>query len=85
MKEFTYVIKDEAGIHARPATILMKEAKAFQSKITISGNGKEAEVLRLMAVMGLGIKQGTEVVIRADGPDEDQAIEAVKKVVEENL
>ena len=47
MKEFQYVIKDEAGIHARPAGMLAKEAKNFKSKITLAGNGREAGALRL--------------------------------------
>ena len=64
MKEFQYVIKDEAGIHARPAGMLAKEAKNFKSKITLVGNGREADALRLMAVMSLGLKQGAEMTIR---------------------
>ena len=52
MVSFNYVIKDEIGIHARPAGMLAKEAKAFESKITLAAKGKEADVTRLMAVMG---------------------------------
>jgi phosphocarrier protein len=85
MKDFSYVIKDEIGIHARPAGMLAKEAKAFASRITIDANGKSADVTRLMAVMGLGVKQGTEVVIRAEGSDEDAAIEKMKEFMSANL
>lgn len=85
MKEFSYVIKDEIGIHARPAGLLVKEAKAFASKITIEANGKNADVTRLMAVMGLGVKKGTEVIIRADGADEDAAVEKMKEFFSANL
>lgn len=53
MKEFTYTIKDEQGIHARPASILAKEAKKYESSITISKGEKTVDVTRLMAVMGL--------------------------------
>ena len=73
MKEFQYVIKDEAGIHARPAGMLAKEAKNFKSKITLVGNGREADALRLMAVMSLGLKQGAEMTVRVEGEDEEQA------------
>ena len=55
MKQFNYVITDEIGIHARPAGLLAKEAKAFSSKITIEANGKAAEVTKLMAVMQIGV------------------------------
>ena len=85
MKEFRYVIKDEVGIHARPAGILVKEAKSYASTLTIEVNGKKAELAGLMSVMGLGAKQGMELVIRAEGADEKEAIEGIKKIIEKNL
>ena len=85
MKEFQYVIKDEAGIHARPAGMLAKEAKNFKTKITLVGNGREADALRLMAVMSLGLKQGAEMTVRVEGEDEEQAAEAMKAFLEANL
>lgn len=85
MKEFQYVIKDEAGIHARPAGMLAKEAKNFKSKITLVGNGREADALRLMAVMSLGLKQDAEMTVRVEGEDEEQAAEAMKAFLEANL
>lgn len=85
MKEFQYVIKDEAGIHARPAGMLAKEAQNFKSKITLVGNGREADALRLMAVMSLGLKQGAEMTVRVEGEDEEQAAEAMKAFLEANL
>ena len=85
MKEFSYIIKDEIGIHARPAGLLAKEAKAFSSKITIEANGKSADVTRLMAVMGLGVKTGAEVTIKAEGDDEDVAIAKMQEFMEANL
>lgn len=85
MKQFNYVITDEIGIHARPAGLLAKEAKAFSSKITIEANGKSAEVTKLMAVMQLGVKQGAEVVVKAEGEDEDAAIERMEAFMKETL
>ena len=85
MKEFSYIIKDEIGIHARPAGLLAKEAKAFTSKITIEANGKSADVTRLMAVMGLGVKNGAEVVIKAEGDDEDAAIAKMQEFMAANI
>ncbi len=85
MKEFKYVITDEIGIHARPAGMLAKEAKAFSSKITLEANGKSAEVTKLMAVMSLGVKSGAEVVIKAEGEDEDAAIAKMEEFMKENL
>ncbi len=85
MKEFNYVITDEIGIHARPAGMLVKEAKAFTSKITIEANGKSADATKLMAVMSLGVKNGAEVVIKAEGEDEDAAIAKMEEFMKENL
>lgn len=85
MKQFNYVITDEIGIHARPAGLLAKEAKTFSSKITIEANGKKAEATKLMAVMQLGVKKGAEVVITAEGDDEDVAIVKMEAFMKENL
>lgn len=67
MKEFTYVIKDPVGLHARPAGLLVKKAGEFTSSITVESGGKSAEAKKLIKLMGLGIKQGAEVVCRIEG------------------
>ncbi|MCI9532269.1 MAG: HPr family phosphocarrier protein [Lachnospiraceae bacterium] len=85
MKNFNYVIKDEVGIHARPAGILVKEAKKYQSKIVIVKNGKKAEATKLMALMGLGVKCGDEVMVEVSGEDEDTASREIKAFFENNL
>ena len=78
MKEFTYVIKEELGLHARPAGLLVKEAKKFQS-------AKTAAAGKLIAIMSMGVKQGDEVTVQVEGPDEDAAFEALEKFFQENL
>lgn len=85
MKEFKYVIKDEVGIHARPAGLLVKKAKEFSDKITISINGKSAEATRLMALMGLGVKHGDEVTVTVEGADEDSTATVMQEFFNENL
>ncbi len=86
MRSFNYVVKDEVGIHARPAGILAKEVKNYaDSKITIRKGDKEAEAKKLMAVMGLGVKCGDEVTVTVDGGDEDAVFEKVKTFFEENF
>ena len=85
MKTFSYTIKDEIGIHARPAGLLAKKAKEFESVITIEKNGKSAAATKLMAVMGMGVKHGETVNVSIEGPDEDAAAEAMQKFFEENL
>lgn len=85
MKKFEYVIKDEVGIHARPAGMLVKEAKKYESKITISCNGKSAEATKLMAVMGLGVKCGQTVTVTVEGADEDTTEAEIKTFFAANL
>lgn len=85
MKKFEYVIKDEIGIHARPAGMLVEEAKKYESKIVLEKEGKRAEATKLMAVMGLGVKCGQTVTVEISGGDEDEAFDAVKAFFEANL
>ena len=85
MKTFDYTIKDELGIHARPAGLLVKEAKKFASDCTITKDGKTKKLTQLMMLMSLGVKNGDTVTISAEGEDEDTAIEALKEFFEKNL
>ena len=85
MKEIKYVITDPVGIHARPAGLLVNLAKAAASSITVSKGDKSAEMKKLMKLMSLGVKTGNVITVAAEGPAEDEAIEAMKKFFEENL
>ena len=85
MAEFKYVIKDEIGIHARPAGLLVKEAKGFKSKMVIECNGKSADAGKLMAIMSMGVKCGDEVKVTVEGEDEQEAAAAMEKFFNENL
>ena len=85
MKSFSYTVKDELGIHARPAGMLVKEVKNFQSKVTLEKDGKSADASRLMAVMGMGVKKDQTVTVTVEGDDEDAACEAIKAFFETNL
>ena len=81
MKQFSYIIKDEIGLHARPAGLLAKEAKKYQSTVTLSCKGKSAAASKLMAIMGMGVKHGDNV----EGADEDTAAAELQKFFRENL
>ena len=77
MKSIDITIQDKEGLHARPAGILSKAAKGFESKVTMT---KVADMKKIFAVMGLAVKCGETVTIAADGPDEDAAIEELTKL-----
>ena len=85
MKTFSYTIKDEIGLHARPAGLLVKAAKQFSSEITIEKDGKTAGAQKLMMLMGLGIKQGDTIIITINGGDEEKSFNIMKEFFEENL
>ncbi|MCQ2101474.1 MAG: HPr family phosphocarrier protein [Fibrobacter sp.] len=85
MRTFTYTIKDELGIHARPAGMLAKTAKALDSEITITKGEKTVGATKLMALMGLGVKCGDTITVTANGGNEDAALEEMKSFLEANL
>ncbi len=78
MKEFTCTVADPCGLHARPAGRLAALAKQFSSSITVRTGSKEADAKRLLSLMGLGASEGAELHFKAEGADEDAAIEALQ-------
>ena len=85
MKEFQYTVKDACGIHARPAGLLVKTVKGFASSATLEKDGKSCDMRKLMALMGMGVKQGETVTIKVEGDDEEAAAAAVQKFLTENV
>ena len=85
MKSFEYTITDPVGIHARPAGVLVKEIKKYASTVTVIKGEKEVNALKLMALMGMGIKQGDTVQVTVEGADEDAAAAAIEAFFKANL
>ncbi|MCR4615634.1 MAG: HPr family phosphocarrier protein [Clostridiales bacterium] len=86
MKEFSYTIKDEIGIHARPAGNLVKLVKGFTSAVTIEKESKPAvNATALMKLMSLGVKCGDTVKFTVQGDDEDAAAKAIEEFMNANL
>jgi len=85
MKEFTYVITDKEGIHARPAGELVKLAKGYTSSVSILKDGKKADAKKVFGLMGLGVKQGMEITVQVEGDDEEAAATALETFLKENL
>ena len=87
MKQFTYTITDPVGIHARPAGLLAKAAKAMDSTVTVSkaDGSKSAEAKKLMALMGMGIKTGETVTVTVEGGDEEANAAAMERFFKDNL
>ena len=85
MTEFSYTITDNAGLHARPAGLLVKKAKQYTSRITVAANGKECDAVRLMALMAMCIKCGTCISVRIEGGDEEVCAREMEAFFHENL
>ena len=85
MKSFEYTITDPVGIHARPAGILVKEIKKYTSTVTVAKGDKAVNALKLMALMGMGIKQGDTVKVTVEGADEEAAATAIEAFFKANL
>ena len=85
MKELKYVITDPQGVHARPAGMLVKAVQGFESEIQMIKDGRAVNCKGVMGVMSLGVKKGEEVTLTFNGADEDAAMEAIGKFMQENL
>ena len=85
MKEFTHVIADPLGLHARPAGMLVKACAGYASAVTITAPTGKADAKRLMGIMRLAAKQGMELTITVDGADEEKAAAELQAFLAANL
>ncbi|SDZ67534.1 phosphocarrier protein [Evansella caseinilytica] len=85
MAQRTFKITAETGIHARPATQLVNKAGQYESEVTLEHKGKSVNLKSIMGVMSLGVAQGAEVTIKAEGPDADEALAGIAEVIKEGL
>jgi phosphocarrier protein len=85
MKSFEFVVKDECGIHARPAGLLANKAKSFDSDIEMKKGANTANMKKLFSLMSLGVKKNDKVIVNAQGADEDKAIQDIQDFFNKNL
>ncbi|EPP16842.1 MULTISPECIES: HPr family phosphocarrier protein [unclassified Megasphaera] len=85
MKEFEFVVTDPQGIHARPAGLLVKEAKKFESNISVFKGARKGNLKKIFTVMALGVKQGETIKVQVEGADEEQAASTVEAFLKENF
>ena len=85
MKEFSYIITDRDGIHARPAGLLANMATGVKSNVTIAKGEKEANAKRIFAIMGLSVKCNDKITVTCTGPDETIAVKQIEDFVKNNL
>ncbi len=85
MREFSYIVTDPAGIHARPAGELVKETAKYKSEITLVKKNRTADAKRIFAVMGLAVKHGEPITVRVEGEDEDNAVRQIELYFKSHL
>lgn len=85
MVSFTFKVHDPAGLHARPAGELVKEAGKCTSSVTICNGNKTGDAKRLFKVMSLGVKQDDEVAIIVEGEKEKEEAEVLKEFITVNI
>ncbi len=85
MRTFQYTIREELGMHARPAGLILQLAKEFKSDIIVTNGDKSGNLKRLFSVIDLDIKYQDTVTVTIDGPDEEVAAEELLAFFEENL
>ena len=85
MKQFSYLITDSIGLHARPAGQLAKQAKGYESTVTIACGTRSAKLTKLMAVMAMAVKCGETVTVTVEGGDEEKAAAELEQFFKENV
>jgi phosphocarrier protein len=82
LKESEVILKNETGLHARPASIFIKMASKYSSEIKVIKDNKEYNGKSIIGILSMGAGKGTKLIIKAEGKDEEQAIEALKALIE---
>lgn len=75
------LVKNATGLHARPATLLVKKASSFKSDVSLEFNGKKANVKSLIGVLSLAVGRDANVTVIANGDDEELAVNAIAELI----
>jgi len=81
----TAVINNEVGLHARPATFFIQKANEFKSSIWVEKDHRRVNAKSLLGILSMGITQGTEITIVAEGPDEVVAADSLAELISSNF
>ncbi|MFI3227318.1 MAG: HPr family phosphocarrier protein [Clostridia bacterium] len=85
MKEFNYIVKDEVGLHARPAGALVKFVTTLSSKVTLKKGEKAVDAKRLFGIMGLAVKCGDELTFVVEGENAEADAAALESFCKESF
>ncbi len=85
MKEVTLTVRNETGLHSRPADLFVRTAKLYESKVTVWKGEKSADAKNIIKVILLNVSQDNEITIQADGSDEEAAVADLQSLIESNF
>jgi phosphocarrier protein HPr len=85
MPEISLVVNHEAGLHARPAALFVQTASTFESNVAVTYHNRTVNAKSILDVLLLGAQRGASITISADGKDADQAIKALKDLIESDF
>lgn len=80
--EVSVTVENKTGLHARPASMFIKEARNYTSDISIIKDEQQVDAKNILGVLSLGITKGTTILLKAEGEDEEKAIGALKSLIE---
>jgi phosphocarrier protein len=83
--QFTAVLKNRVGLHARPAAIFVRTAKKYLSDILVEKSGKKADAKKILGVLGLGAEKGDKITVYIDGPDAEEVKEILYSIIQDKF
>lgn len=85
MLECSITIINKLGLHARAAAKLVSTASAYSSKVKVAFNGKEVDGKSIMSVMMLAASKGSELTLKVEGDDQDNAMQAIVELINDRF
>ena len=85
MPETTLTVEHKVGLHARPGALFVRTAQQFDSDVTVIYGDKQASAKGILTLITLGVEQGSVITIRTEGPDADEALDALVALVRNNF
>lgn len=85
MYEKETILREETGLHARPASLLVKEASKYKSNIKVIKGEEEYNAKSIMGILSMGAQNGDKLIIKAEGVDEKEAVDNLIYLIEKQL
>ncbi|MBU3758879.1 MAG: HPr family phosphocarrier protein [Candidatus Omnitrophica bacterium] len=82
-KKFT--VSNKLGLHARPAALFVQTANRFQCEVTVKKGRQKVNGKSIMGIMTLAVQQGTVITVRTEGPEAQQAMTEIARLIENNF